>query len=180
MKVIKIPLEGLLVIEPTIFKDERGYFFESHNKGIWTNTIGIVNFVQDNESLSSYGVLRGLHFQKPPFEQAKLVRCIQGNVWDVAVDLRKDSHTFGLHFGIELSGENKTQLFVPRGFAHGYVVLSKQAIFAYKVDNPYNKSSEAGILYNDPFLNIDWKVQMEDMLINKKDLDNLMFEQLFG
>ncbi|MCD8408195.1 dTDP-4-dehydrorhamnose 3,5-epimerase [Tenacibaculum dicentrarchi] len=173
MKFIKTEIAGVVIIEPTIFKDERGYFYESFsqekfNANIGEN-IGATNFIQDNESKSTFGVLRGLHFQKPPFAQAKLVRCNKGKVLDVVVDLRKKSATYGKHVSIFLSEENKKQLFVPRGFAHGFVVLSEEAIFSYKVDNKYAPSHEDGILCNDKTLNIDWNISQEKIILSAKD-----------
>lgn len=173
MKFIKTEIAGVVIIEPTIFKDERGYFYESFsqekfNANIGEN-IGATNFIQDNESKSTFGVLRGLHFQKPPFSQAKLVRCNKGKVLDVVVDLRKKSPTFGKHITVLLSEENKKQLFVPRGFAHGFVVLSEEAIFSYKVDNTYAPSHEDGILWNDKTLNIDWDIAQEKIILSAKD-----------
>ncbi len=169
MNFIKTEIEGLTIIEPKVFGDSRGYFFESFNQKQFEENIGVVNFVQDNESRSSYGVLRGLHFQKPPFNQAKLVRCIEGEVLDVAVDLRKDSPTYGKYISVILSDENKRQFFVPRGFAHGFVVLSKSAIFSYKVDNWYAPDHDSGIAWNDPNLNIDWHIDHKDVLLSEKD-----------
>ena len=169
MKFIKTDIEGLVIIEPKVFGDSRGYFFESFNYKRFAENVREIEFVQDNESRSSYGVLRGLHFQKPPFDQAKLVRCIEGKVLDVAVDVRKGSPTFGKHVAVELSDENKRQFFVPRGFAHGFVVLSKSAIFQYKVDNWYAPDHDAGIAWDDPKLGIDWKIDHESILLSEKD-----------
>lgn len=169
MKFIETEIKGLFIIEPRIFGDHRGYFFESFNQRQFEENIGEVQFVQDNESRSSYGVLRGLHFQKPPFNQAKLVRCIEGQVLDVAVDLRKASPTFGKHVSVVLSDENKRQFFVPRGFAHGFIVLSKSAIFSYKVDNWYAPEHDSGIAWNDPTLDIDWQIPEEAILLSGKD-----------
>ena len=170
MKAIETKLKGCFILEPTIFGDERGYFFESFNKEKFTELIGEeVNFVQDNQSFSSKGVLRGLHYQTGEYSQAKLVRVLQGAVLDVVVDLRKDSPTFGEHTSIELSLENQKQLFFPRGFAHGFIVLSETATFFYKCDNFYNKESEGGIIYNDPTLNIDWKLPQNELIISEKD-----------
>ncbi|QXP74529.1 dTDP-4-dehydrorhamnose 3,5-epimerase [Tenacibaculum sp. AHE15PA] len=165
----KTEIEGVVIIEPRVFKDERGYFFESFNQQKFNEQLGVVNFVQDNESKSVFGTLRGIHFQKPPFAQAKLVRCIQGKVLDVVVDIRKDSPTYGKHVAVELSEENKKQLFVPRGFAHGFVTLSEEAIFAYKVDNWYAPECDAGIIYNDTSLNIDWKINPKEIILSSKD-----------
>lgn len=169
MKLIETNIEDLIILEPKIFGDCRGYFLESYNKNKFEENFGKVLFVQDNESKSSKGVLRGLHFQKPPFDQAKLVRCIEGKVLDVAVDLRNESKTYGQHLAIELSSENKKQLFIPRGFAHGFLVLSEFAIFAYKVDNIYKPNYDAGIYWNDPLLNIPWGVDESEILVSEKD-----------
>jgi dTDP-4-dehydrorhamnose 3,5-epimerase len=170
-------IEGLVVITPKIFRDARGYFFESYNKKEFEQEGLTTKFVQDNQSFSSYGTIRGLHFQKPPYAQSKLVRVLQGKVFDVAVDLRKNSNTFGKWFGIELSNKNQKMLFIPRGFAHGFSVLSKTAIFSYKCDNFYNKESESGILLNDVDLNIDWRINSKDMIISEKDKLNKTFEE---
>ncbi|WP_209389701.1 dTDP-4-dehydrorhamnose 3,5-epimerase [Chryseobacterium sp. RR2-3-20] len=170
MKIIETPLKDCYIIEPTIFEDERGYFFEKFNEKKFEELTGMNgHFVQDNISKSSYGVLRGLHLQKGDSAQAKLVSCIEGNVLDVAVDVRENSATFGQWFSIELSGENKRQLYIPRGFAHGFAVLSKTAVFAYKCDNFYDKSSEGGILWNDKDLNVDWQLPVEDIILSDKD-----------
>ena len=174
MKFIKTAIPDVYIIEPSVFGDERGYFLESFNLEKFKENIYPINFVQDNESKSSKGVLRGLHFQKPPFEQAKLVRCIEGTVIDVAVDIRRGSPTYGKHVAIELSGENKRQLFVPRGFAHGFSVLSESAVFAYKVDNRYAPESDSGIRYDDKELNIDWGLLEKDVQLSVKD-KNLSF-----
>ena len=174
MKFIKTAIPDVYIIEPSVFGDERGYFLESFNLEKFKENIYPINFVQDNESKSSKGVLRGLHFQKPPFEQAKLVRCIEGTVIDVAVDIRRGSPTYGKHVAIELSGENKRQLFVPRGFAHGFSVLSDSAVFAYKVDNRYAPESDSGIRYDDKELNIDWGLNKEEVQLSVKD-ENLSF-----
>ncbi|MCB4798313.1 dTDP-4-dehydrorhamnose 3,5-epimerase [Neotamlana laminarinivorans] len=171
MIVKETKLANCFVLEPKVFNDSRGYFLESFNQNTFQKVTGLsVNFVQDNESMSSKGVLRGLHFQTGEFAQAKLVRVIKGKVLDVAVDLRKDSITYGEYVAEELSEDNKKQLFVPRGFAHGFVVLSNTAIFSYKCDNYYNKASEGGIIYNDKSLNIDWKLEEKDFIISEKDL----------
>jgi len=163
-------LKGCFIIEPKVFGDERGYFFESYKQDAFENAVGYkVNFIQDNQSLSSFGVLRGLHFQNGEYAQAKLVRVLKGKVLDVAVDIRPESQTFGQHVAIELSEENKKQLFVPRGFAHGFVVLSDYAEFYYKVDNIYSPQSEGGILFSDKNLGIDWKVPMGSILLSDKD-----------
>ena len=169
MNLIKTTLDGLVVLKPTIFKDNRGYFMESYNQKNINKLVGNVNFVQDNESESSRGILRGLHFQKPPYAQAKLVRCLKGSVLDVVLDLRKDSKTYGIFETILLTEENKKQLFIPKGFAHGFVVLSETAIFSYKVDNYYNPDSESGVLWNDLALNIDWKINKKEIIVSEKD-----------
>lgn len=170
MKLLETPLKDCYIIEPTIFEDERGYFYEKFNEKKFEELSGMNgHFVQDNVSKSSYGVLRGLHLQKGIHAQAKLVSCLEGRVFDVAVDLREDSPSFGKWFGVELTGENKLQFYVPRGFAHGFSVLSETAVFSYKCDNFYNKESEGGVLWNDPELNIDWKLPSEDVLLSDKD-----------
>ena len=171
MKFIKNKIEGLIIIEPTVFGDERGYFLESYNQKKFEEVVGKTYFVQDNESKSSKGVLRGLHFQKPPFEQSKLVRCIEGEVLDVAVDIRKKSKTYGQHVAVLLSGKNKRQLFVPRGFAHGFLVLSDSATFAYKVDNRYAPEFDAGIRWNDKQLNIQWCMEDSIVKVSEKDAE---------
>ena len=171
MTVKRTKLVGCFIIEPKVFEDSRGYFFESFNQNTYNKLIGQnINFIQDNESFSSKGVLRGLHYQTNEHAQTKLVRVIKGNVLDIAVDIRKDSPTFGEHVSLELSEENKKQLFIPRGFAHGFIVLSETAIFSYKCDNFYNKESEAGIIYNDKTLNIDWILNKDEFIISDKDL----------
>ena len=171
MKATETKLEGCFILEPTIFEDKRGYFFESFNEEKFNTLIKTkVIFVQDNESFSSKGVLRGLHYQVGEHAQAKLVRVIKGKVLDVAVDVRENSKTFGQHVAVELSEDNKKQLFVPRGFAHGFIVLSDTAIFSYKCDNLYNKASEGGIIYNDPKLNIDWQLPEKELLVSEKDV----------
>ena len=169
MKFVNTPLEGLVIIEPIALGDDRGYFLESYNKKKFEEAIGEISFVQDNESKSSKGVLRGLHFQKPPYAQAKLVRCIEGKVLYVAVDIRDGSETFGQHVTVELTGENKKQVFIPRGFAHGFLVLSESAIFAYKVDNSYAPTHDAGIRWDDSLLNIQLGVSESDVLVSEKD-----------
>jgi dTDP-4-dehydrorhamnose 3,5-epimerase len=161
---------GVYVIEPRVFNDARGYFFEAWKQSEFNEHIGEVNFIQDNESKSSYGVLRGLHYQKGEFSQAKLVRVIKGRVLDVAVDIRKSSPTFGQHVMVELSEDNKRQFFIPRGFAHGFLVLSEEAIFTYKVDNVYAPQMEAGIRWNDPALGIEWPIDPKMVLTSEKDL----------
>ena len=162
-------LKGVWIIEPKIFNDDRGYFFESWNSKSFTEHIGTINFVQDNESKSSYGVLRGLHYQKGDAAQAKLVRVIKGNVLDVAVDLRRSSPTFGEYIAVELNETNKRQLFIPRGFAHGFLVLSPEAIFCYKVDNIYAPDQEATLMWNDDSVSIDWPIK-DDLIFSAKDL----------
>ena len=170
MKVTETKLQGCYIIESKIFEDKRGYFYESFNAASFLkHTNQKVNFVQDNESCSAKGVLRGLHYQRGEYAQAKLVRVLEGTVLDIVVDIRKESKTFGEHFSIELSSENKKQLFVPRGFAHGFIVLSESATFFYKCDNYYNKESEGGIIYNDIVLKIDWKLRASEVVISEKD-----------
>lgn len=169
MEVIKTDIEGVVIIEPRIFKDERGYFYESFSQREFEEKVCRTTFVQDNQSKSSYGVLRGLHFQKPPYCQSKLVRCIKGAVLDVAVDIRKGSPTFGKHVAVELTEENHRQFFVPRGFAHGFAVLSEEAVFQYKCDNFYCKESEGAVAWNDPELAIDWRIPAEKVLLSEKD-----------
>ena len=171
MKFIKTKISDVIIIEPTVFGDNRGYFLESYNKKKFEEVVGKTSFIQDNESKSSKGVLRGLHFQKPPFDQAKLVRCIEGEVLDVAVDIRKNSKTYGQHVAVLLSGENKRQLFVPRGFAHGFLVLSDTATFAYKVDNRYAPEFDVGIRWNDKELNIQWGLEESEILVSAKDAE---------
>ena len=163
-------IKGVYIIEPRVFNDARGYFFEAWKQAECEEHIGKVNFVQDNESKSSRGVLRGLHYQKGDYSQAKLVRVIKGCVLDVAVDIRKSSPTFGKHVMVELSGENKRQFFIPRGFAHGFLVLSDEAIFTYKVDNVYAPQADAGIRWNDPALGIEWPIDPKEVLTSEKDL----------
>jgi dTDP-4-dehydrorhamnose 3,5-epimerase len=170
MTAIETKLKGCFILEPNIFEDERGYFFESFNQSKFNELIERdVNFIQDNESFSSRGILRGLHYQTGEHAQAKLVRVIKGTVLDVAVDLRMNSATFGQHIAVELDENNKKQLFIPRGFAHGFVVLSNTVIFSYKCDNFYNKESEGGIIFNDSELNINWKIPEEELTISEKD-----------
>ena len=170
MEINKTSLPGCYLIKPAIFNDPRGYFFESFNQAKFNEQTGLnIQFVQDNQSFSSYGVLRGLHYQKDEHAQAKLVRVLKGEVLDVAVDLRKESPTFGKHYSILLSAENHLQLFMPRGFAHGFVVLSAEAEFFYKCDNYYNKAAEGGLHYADPSLNIDWQLPANDLLVSDKD-----------
>ena len=180
MLVTETKLKGCFILQPTIFKDKRGYFIESFNQKTFNHTLNLdVNFVQDNESQSSRGVLRGLHYQTGEHAQAKLLRVVTGRILDVVVDIRKDSKTFGDHFSIELNAENKTQLFVPRGFAHGFIVLEDETIFSYKCDNLYNKASEAGIIYNDKELNINWGLSEEDIIISEKDVVLPKFKDAF-
>ena len=169
MEIIKTNIEGVIIIEPRIFKDDRGYFFESFSQREFEEKVCKTTFVQDNESKSSYGVLRGLHFQKPPFAQSKLVRVIKGAVLDVAVDIRKGSPTFGQYVSVELTGDNHRQFFIPRGFAHGFSVLSEEVIFQYKCDNFYSPQSEGAIAWNDPDLNIDWRIPIEEVVLSEKD-----------
>ncbi len=169
MPFIDTNIPDLKVFEPQVWRDDRGYFYESYNQQTFEKAGIANNFVQDNQALSTYGVLRGLHYQLPPFAQAKLVRVVQGEVLDVVVDIRPDSPTYGAHFSIRLSDANKTQLFVPRGFAHGYVVLSDTAIFAYKCDNFYSKAHDAGLFFNDPKLNIDWQIDLNKAILSEKD-----------
>ncbi len=175
MKLINTKIEGLVVIEPKVYKDSRGFFFEPYNKSKFDKYFGITNFVQDNESKSSKGVLRGFHFQKPPYDQAKLVRCIEGEVLDIALDLRKKSNTFGQFEKVILSSENKKQFFIPRGFAHAFLVLSESAIFSYKVDNVYAPEYDDGIIWNDPNLSIDWGFDKSELIISKKDKKLISF-----
>lgn len=169
MNVIKTDLDGVVIIEPRIFNDDRGYFFESFSERDFFANVREIHFVQDNESKSSYGVLRGLHFQKPPFAQSKLVRVIKGAVLDVAVDIRVGSPTFGKHVAVELSADNHRQFFIPRGFAHGFSVLSDEVIFQYKCDNFYAPQYEGAIAWNDPSLNIDWRIPADDVVLSEKD-----------
>lgn len=177
MNYIKTEIDGVFIIEPKVFDDARGYFFEAFKKSEFEENIGKVDFIQDNESKSSKGVLRGLHYQKGDYSQAKLVRVIKGCVLDVAVDLRKESKTFGKHVMVELSENNKRQFFIPRGFAHGFLVLSDEAIFTYKVDNVYAPSQEASIRFNDPDLDINWPMKAGDILTSQKDLDATLFRE---
>lgn len=171
MNAIATPFEGLFVLEPHVFNDDRGYFFESFNQEALQKATGFSNlFVQDNQARSVKNVLRGLHYQNEPSPQTKLIRALEGAIWDVVVDLRKNSKTFGQWYGVELSAENKRQFLIPRGFAHGYSVLSETAEVFYKCDNLYNKASEGGVLYSDPALNIDWKIDLKDAIVSEKDL----------
>lgn len=170
MDVIKTDIEGVVILKPRIFEDSRGYFYESYNKAVFDREVAPIDFVQDNQSMSTRGVMRGLHFQVPPYSQAKLVRCIVGKVLDVAVDLRKDSPTYGKHVAVELSADNKLQFFIPRGFAHGFAVLSDEAVFQYKCDNFYNPSADGGISLLDESLGIDWKIDIHEAILSEKDL----------
>ena len=169
MEIIKTAIEGVVIIEPRLFKDERGYFFESFSQREFNEKVREIHFVQDNESKSSYGVLRGLHFQKPPFAQSKLVRVIRGAVLDVAIDIRIGSPTFGQHVAVELTEDNHRQFFIPRGFAHGFSVLTDEVIFQYKCDNFYAPQSEGAIAWNDPDLAIDWKLPAQQIILSDKD-----------
>lgn len=169
MRVIETGIEGVLILEPRVFEDSRGYFFESFNQEEFEIDVGQVNFVQDNESKSSYGVVRGLHFQKGEYAQAKLVRVVKGSVLDVAVDIREGSPTFGKHVAVELTGENHLQLFLPRGMAHGFSVLSEEAVFQYKCDNFYCPSSEGAIAWDDPDIGIDWRIPRDKVILSAKD-----------
>ena len=178
MNIIKTKIPGLLIIEPKLFVDERGYFFESFNQKDFTSAVGNITFVQDNESKSSYGVLRGLHFQLPPYAQSKLVRVIEGRVLDIAVDIRKNSPTYGQYVSVELTGESHRQLFIPKGFAHGFVVLSQQAVFQYKCDEFYHPEAEGAIAWNDPDLAIDWQIPVEDMILSERDKHHPLFKDL--
>lgn len=169
MEVIKTEIEGVVILKPRIFEDARGYFFESYNKDVFDRLVGPVDFVQDNESKSSYGVMRGLHFQKPPYTQSKLVRCLKGRVLDVAVDIRKGSPTYGKHVAVELTEDNHLQFFIPRGFAHGFVVLSDTAVFQYKCDNFYAPQADGGISILDTSLGIDWGIDLDKAILSEKD-----------
>lgn len=173
MEVIKTAIEGPVIIEPKVFGDSRGYFFESFSQRDFEAKVSKINFVQDNESMSSYGVMRGLHFQRPPYAQSKLVRCVKGRVLDVAVDIRKGSPTYGKHVAVELSEDNHRQIFIPRGFAHGFVVLSDTAVFQYKCDNFYAPQADAGISILDENLGIDWQIPLEKALLSEKDTKHL-------
>lgn len=180
MNVIKTDIDGLVIIEPRVFGDSRGYFFESFSERDFKREVADVDFVQDNESKSSYGVVRGLHFQKPPYAQAKLVRVVKGKVLDVAVDLRKESPTFGRYEAMELSEENHRQMFIPRGFAHGFSVLSEEVIFQYKCDNYYAPQSEGAVAWDDPDLDIDWKIPAEKVLLSEKDKKHPRLKDILG
>lgn len=176
MEVIKTAIEGVVIIEPKVFKDARGYFFESFSQREFEEKVSKINFVQDNESMSSYGVMRGLHFQCPPYTQSKLVRCVKGAVLDVAVDIRKGSPTFGQHVAVELTEDNHRQFFVPRGFAHGFAVLSETAVFQYKCDNFYAPQADGGISIKDDSLGIDWKIPTDKALLSEKDTHHVCLE----
>ena len=176
MEVIKTAIEGVFIIEPRLFKDDRGYFFESFSQREFNEKVRKVNFVQDNESKSSYGVLRGLHFQKPPYAQSKLVRVIKGAVLDVAVDIRKGSPTFGKYVSVELTEDNHRQFFIPRGFAHGFSVLTDEVIFQYKCDNFYAPQADGGICIKDESLGIDWRIPMDKALLSEKDIKHPCLE----
>lgn len=169
MEVIQTNIEGVVIIEPRLFKDDRGYFFESYSERDFNRQVGEIHFVQDNESKSSYGVMRGLHFQRPPFTQSKLVRCVKGSVLDVAVDIRKGSPTYGQHVAVELTEDNHRQFFIPRGFAHGFAVLSPEAIFQYKCDNFYHPEADGGISILDTSLGIDWRIPTDHAILSEKD-----------
>ena len=169
MEIIKTGIEGLLILEPRIFQDARGYFFESFSQREFEEKVGPVHFVQDNESMSTYGVMRGLHFQRPPFTQSKLVRCVSGAVLDVAVDIRKGSLTYGQHVAVELTADNHRQFFIPKGFAHGFAVLSETAVFQYKCDEFYHPEADAGISILDESLGIDWRIPMDKAILSDKD-----------
>ena len=169
MEVIKTAIDGVVIIEPKVFKDQRGYFFESFSQREFEAKVRKINFVQDNESMSSYGVMRGLHFQRPPYTQSKLVRCVKGKVLDVAVDIRKGSPTYGQHVAVELSEDNHRQFFVPRGFAHGFAVLTDTAVFQYKCDNFYSPQADGGISIKDESLGIDWKIPTDKAILSEKD-----------
>ena len=177
MKIIKTEIEGVLILEPRVFIDSRGYFLESFSHKEFSHKVDDIRFVQDNESRSTYGVLRGLHFQRPPYAQAKLVRVVKGLILDVAVDIRKDSPTFGQYMAIELSDDNKRQLYIPSGLAHGFIVLSHDTIVNYKCSNYYDPESEGSILWNDPQLNIDWKLPEDKIILSEKDASLPSFKE---
>lgn len=176
MKVIKTPIEGLLIIEPRIFSDARGYFFESFSQRDFDEKVGHITFVQDNESMSTRGVIRGLHFQRPPYTQTKLVRCVRGAVLDIAVDIRKGSPTYGQHVAVELTGDNHRQFFISKGFAHGFAVLSEEAVFQYKCDEFYHPEADAGIQLSDPALGIDWRIPFDEAILSVKDTKHPLFK----
>jgi dTDP-4-dehydrorhamnose 3,5-epimerase len=177
MKILPTLIPDVKIIEPRVFEDSRGYFFESFSQQLFNEKVSDTVFVQDNESRSTYGVLRGLHFQRPPMAQAKLVRVVEGAVLDVAVDIRTESPTYGQQVSVELSADNKRQLFIPRGFAHGFVVLSPTVVFQYKCDNYYSPVHDGGIAWDDPDLNIDWQVPMEDVVLSEKDKRQIAFKE---
>ena len=177
MNIIETPIPGVVIIEPRLFLDARGYFFESFNQREFEEKVGKTTFVQDNESKSSYGVIRGLHFQKPPFSQCKLVRVVKGAVLDVAVDIRKDSPTFGRHVAVELTEDDHRQFFIPRGLAHGFSVLSEEVIFQYKCDNFYAPQSEGAIAWDDPDLGIDWRIPADKVVLSEKDRHHPLLRQ---
>lgn len=174
MEVIKTGIEGVYIIEPRLFKDARGYFFESFSQREFEEKVGLIQFVQDNESMSSYGVMRGLHFQRPPYTQSKLVRCVRGAVLDVAVDLRKGSATYGQHVAVELTEDNHRQFFIPKGFAHGFAVLSETAVFQYKCDEFYHPEADGGISILDASLGIDWRIPTDKAILSEKDTKHPM------
>jgi dTDP-4-dehydrorhamnose 3,5-epimerase len=181
LELQKSPLKDCFILKPNVFKDERGLFYETYNQKLFEKTTGLkVDFVQDNQSVSSKGVLRGLHFQTGEMAQAKLVRVVKGKVLDIVVDIRKDSETFGQSFSVVLDDVEHLQLFVPRGFAHGFITLSEESIFSYKCDNFYNKASESGIIYNDATLALDWHLPKEEFIISEKDLELLTFEEVLS
>lgn len=173
MEVFKTAIEGLVIIEPKVFTDSRGYFFESFSQREFEEKVRKINFVQDNESMSTYGVMRGLHFQRPPYTQSKLIRCIKGKILDVAVDIRKGSPTYGQHVTVELSQQNHRQFFVPRGFAHGFAVLSEEAVVQYKCDNFYAPEADSGISIKDESLGIDWQIPTENAILSEKDIKHV-------
>ena len=177
MEVVKTSIEGVVIIEPRIFRDARGYFFESFSQKEFDEKIRPIQFVQDNESMSSYGVMRGLHFQRPPYTQSKLVRCVRGRVLDVAVGIRKGSPTYGQHVAVELTEENHRQFFIPRGVAHGFAVLSETAVFQYKCDNFYAPQADGGISIKDESLGIDWQIPVEKAILSEKDLRHIRLEE---
>ena len=176
METIHTEIEGVVIVEPRVFTDSRGYFFESWSERVFNDQVTPVSFVQDNQSCSSYGVIRGLHFQYPPYAQAKLVRCVVGKVLDVAVDIRKGSPTYGRHIAVELSAENHRQLFIPKGFAHGFAVLSDMAVFQYKCDNYYAPESEGGLALDDEVLNIDWGLELSEAILIENDRNHPMLQ----
>ena len=178
INVVETAIPGVVIVEPKVFGDARGYFFESWSQRDFDAAVGPVLFVQDNESKSRYGVLRGLHFQKGEYAQAKLIRVVKGRVMDVAVDIRKGSPTFGKYISVELSEDNHRQVFIPRGLAHGFVVLSEEAVFQYKTDNFYNPAAEGAIAWNDPALGIDWKIPQEDIILSEKDRHNPLLKDI--